>query len=53
MSRADYILSYKLEGGHAVFLERMPEGPDEEAGLRPGSVAAQRALAEAHGSDDA
>ena len=29
MSRGDYILSYKLEGGKAVFLERMPQSPDE------------------------
>jgi hypothetical protein len=29
MTRVDYVLSYKIEGGKPVLLERMPEGPDE------------------------
>ncbi len=29
MCRDEYVLSYKMEGGKAVFLERMPEAPGE------------------------
>ncbi len=29
MARTEYVLSYKMEGGKPVFLERMPEAPDE------------------------
>lgn len=29
MVRTSYVLSYKIEGGQPVLLERMPEGPDE------------------------
>jgi len=30
MARSEYVLSVKYEGGKAVLLERMPEGPDED-----------------------
>lgn len=29
MARDEYVLSYRLEGGKPVYLERMPESPDE------------------------
>lgn len=29
MTRGDYVLSYRLVGGRPVYLERMPQGPDE------------------------
>ncbi|GIW74906.1 MAG: hypothetical protein KatS3mg103_1428 [Phycisphaerales bacterium] len=29
MTRGDYVLSYKLEGGRPVYLEREPQSPDE------------------------
>ncbi len=29
MARDEYVLSYKIEGGKPVFLERMPQSPDE------------------------
>ncbi len=29
MARDEYVLSYKMEGGKPVFLERMPQAPDE------------------------
>jgi hypothetical protein len=29
MARDEYVLSYKVEGGKPVYLERMPESPDE------------------------
>lgn len=29
MLRNDYVLSYKIEGGKVVYLERMPQGPNE------------------------
>ncbi|MBX3386417.1 MAG: hypothetical protein KF768_07590 [Phycisphaeraceae bacterium] len=29
MLRNDYVLSYKIEGGRVVYMERMPQGPNE------------------------
>jgi hypothetical protein len=29
MARTEYVLSYKIEGGKPIYIERMPEGPDE------------------------
>jgi hypothetical protein len=29
MARDEYVLSYKMEGGKPVFIERMPQNPDE------------------------
>lgn len=54
MARTEYVLSYRMEAGRAVLLERMPEGPGEELLTDDGSESNRdddAALARGQGND--